>query len=357
MDEPEDHIVPFRWGIVGAGVIARQFADDLRHVRGAEVAAVHSRRPELAAQFAQAVGAKSVYRSLEEMLQSSEVDAVYLATPNNLHAAQALQTLTAGKPVLVEKPLATTSHDAAEIAAAVAGHGCFAMEALWSRFLPAVRQAKSLLAQGAIGEPISAEAELAFLQPERPDSRFYDPGLGGGAALDLGVYPLSLAVHFFGQPEAVKGNWIAARSGVDRRATFELAFASGVKGTFSCGFDCNGQNAFTIFGSKGALRIAPPFLKAQRLTLYRGALRDLPLVGPRASARGLASKLAARMPVPGLRNLHFPFPGSGLQFEAMAVMQAVRAKSVSDSIMPLADSIAVLKTVEAVLSRPAASGS
>ena len=344
---------PFRWGIVGAGAIARQFAADLAHTDGGTVGGVFSRTEGMARDFAQVFGTDKVFLTLEGLLADPHVDAVYIATPNALHAPQALQAISAGKPVLVEKPLATRSADAEAVADAAAKFGVFVMEALWSRFLPAVQHLNKLLADDAIGTVSRVEAELAFPHPEQPGSRFYDPALGGGAAFDLAVYPLSLALMFFGKPVSIAGRWWPASTGVDKRAEFDLGFAGGISGAFSCGFDREGKNTFTIIGSKGALRIASPFLKAQKVIRYSASARDLPLVGATAHVGGLAGKVLGRLPVPGRVVEQFVFPGNGLQFEAEKMSQAVRAGKTRSDIVPLADSIAVLDIIERVLSQPA----
>lgn len=342
---------PFTWGIVGTGTIARQFAGDLVLVAGARIGAVHSRGERTGADFLSATGvAAQVYTELDALLADRSVDAIYIASPNAAHAVQAIAAIEAGKPVLVEKPLATSSRDARAIAALAASRNCFAMEAMWSRFLPAVQAARALILKGAIGEVTGVEGELAFEREERDGDRFFDPALGGGASLDLGVYPLSLGIYLLGQPNKVSGRWWAAESGVDMRAEYRLRFGS-VSGLFSCGFDRNGRNHLTISGTKGAVRLHSPFLKAQRLTVY-GVARDWPLVGIGATGSGVAAKILARMTVPGRRVEHFAFPGGGLQFEAAAVMAAVRSKLQHCETMPLADSTAVLEVIETILAQP-----
>ncbi|MFI0846774.1 Gfo/Idh/MocA family protein [Mesorhizobium sp. IMUNJ 23232] len=343
---------PFGWGIVGTGVIARQFAADLRHVPGARIGAVCSRSEKAAQDFMAATGAAGFHSTLAALLADRDIDAVYLATPNMLHASQALETLRAGKPVLVEKPLATSSGDAARIADLAGTSRCFAMEALWTRFLPAVRAVRDMLAAGAIGEITRIEAELSYRKQETQGDRFFDPAQGGGSALDLGVYPLSLAVHLLGIPEKFSGRWWATGSGVDRRCRFELSFA-GATAELSCGFDHDGSNIFAIFGDRGAIRIEAPFLKAQRITLFERGMSGLPFIGARGPTSGLAGKLLSRLPLPGRKASHFRFPGNGLQFEAVAVMEAVRAGAAQSSVMPLRESIAVLEVIETVLGQPA----
>lgn len=337
----------FNWGIVGTGGIARQFAADLRLVPGARLACVCSREAARAAAFAAEHGAARSCADLDRLLADPQLDAIYVATPNSVHADQAVRAIEAGKPVLVEKPLAVSAAEAQRIAAAAEAHGVFAMEGLWTRFLPAVREAKRLVDEGRIGQVREIRAELAYVRSESGDARLFRPDLGGGAALDLGVYPLSLAVHFLGRPAAVSGIQRMGSSGVDVRADFRLGF-DGVEAHLSCGFDREGDNRFIIIGSDGALRLEAPFLKAQRLTLFsRGSARAA-LSGGR---RSLLSRIAARLPRPGRTVRPHAFGGIGLRFEAEEVMRAVRAGETRSAVMPLSDSIAVLEIIDAVRSK------
>ena len=234
---------------------------------------------------------------------------MYLATPNMLHASQALQALGAGKPVLVEKPLATSSGDAARIADLAGTNRCFAMEALWTRFLPAVQAVRDMLASGVIGEVAHIQAVLSYRKPEISGDRFFDPALGGGSALDLGVYPLSLAVQLLGVPEKFSGRWRAARSGVSPALPFRTLLCRRNGGARPCaGFDRDGCERFHIFGERGTIRIEAPFLKAQRITLFEGRVSGLPLVGARGPDSGLAGKFLSRLPLPGRKVSHFRFP-------------------------------------------------
>ncbi|MGN6584223.1 MAG: Gfo/Idh/MocA family protein [Rhizobiaceae bacterium] len=336
----------FRWGIVGTGAIARRFAADLKYVPEAQIAAVISRSAESADRFRHLTGAAKSCIALGDMFADADIDAVYIATPNHLHAEQAIAALRAGKPVLVEKPFATTVREAKAMAAAAAKSGVLLTEALWTRFLPAVDAVRKMLEEGVIGDVIRVKGDLAYFRAEDPNSRLFDPALAGGAALDFGVYLLSLAVDLFGEPERVDGRWTAARSGVDLRTDFHLRFANGAKAELSCGFDRDGDNAFTIFGAKGAIRIQPPFLKAQKLTVHNASSRRLASVG------GIAGKALARFPVPGMERRSFSFPGGGLQFEAAAFARSVRQQERQNDAMPTQDSIAVLKIIEAVRALP-----
>ncbi len=214
---------PFQWGIVGTGGIARHFAADLALLPDARLAGICSRDLERAKAFQSEFGAARAYSELDAMAGDPDIDAIYIATPNALHAEQALRVIAHGKAVLIEKPLATSVADAERIASEAASRKCFAMEAMWTRFLPAVRAAKKLVDDGAIGKIARIDAELSYYRDEAGDSRFFNPGLGGGAALDLGVYPISLALHFLGKPLEISGRWQASKSGVDMRSEFDLA--------------------------------------------------------------------------------------------------------------------------------------
>lgn len=334
----------FNWGIVGTGGIARQFAADLRLLPAARLAAVCSRDAARAAAFAAEFAVARSSADLDGFLADPGIDAVYIATPNSVHANQALAAIEAGKPVLVEKPLATSADEARRIAAAVEERGVFAMEGLWTRFLPAVREAKRLVDEGRIGEVREIRAELAYVRTEAADGRLFRPELGGGAALDLGVYPLSLAVHFLGRPTSVSGASQIGQSGVDVRTEFRLGF-DGAEARLSCGFDRDGDNRFVIVGSDGALRLEAPFLRAQRLTLFSRSSAKAAFSG---GGRSLLSRVAARLPRPGRELRSFAFDGVGLHFEAEEAMRLVRSGATQSAVLPLSDSIAVLEIIDAV---------
>lgn len=335
----------FGWGIVGTGGIAHRFAADLAYAPGARIAAIHSRSAEKAGEFRTAFGVDRAYADLDALLADSAVDAVYLATPNALHAEQALRAIAAGKPVLVEKPLALSSADAERIGKASAASGVFAMEAMWTRFLPAVQRTKARIAAGDIGSIRAIRANLSYSREEVAGSRFFD-AQGGGALFDLGVYPISLTLHLLGHPNGVSGRWRAARSGVDRSAEIELRY-EGARSELSCGFDREGENSFLIEGTGGTLRLKAPFLKAQKLAHYRGTNGAVTL-----DEGGLPGKILERLAIGGRKIERMPFPGEGLQFQAIAAMEAIRQGRSGSELMPLTDSKAVLSIIEEVLSQP-----
>ena len=336
------------WGIVGTGAIAHQFCADLALLPSARIAAIHSRSAGNAEAFRASVGAAKAYADLDAFLADPSIEVVYIATPNSLHVEQALLALSAGKAVLVEKPLAVSPEGAREIAQAAARYKRFAMEAMWTRFLPAVSFVVREVAARRIGRIRAIRANLSFQRTEIAGDRFFEPALGGGAALDLGVYPVSLAIRLLGRPAEVSGRWFAAASGVDCRSEFTLRYPDAVA-ELSCGFDRDGDNFFLIEGSAGTIRLEAPFLKAKRVTIFSAAASKFRSLGADHSGRGLAAKMLQRLPVPGRQSQNFPFEGNGLQFQALAVMDALRKGETSSATMPLEDSIATLEVIAAVL--------
>jgi predicted dehydrogenase len=346
-----DRIVKF--GIIGTGRIAADFADDLKHVRNAALHAVLSREMESAEAFQKAHGAPRAYASIDAFLADPDIDAVYVASPNSAHLDQAIAAIRAGKAVLIEKPIAASAADSEMIAAEAAKHGAFAMEAMWIRFLPGIQRAKALLESGAIGQVKSARGELSYFNAFDPNSRLFSKALGGGASLDLGVYLLSLTTFLFGTPSRVSGSWKAAASGVDCAARYELGY-KGFNAALSTSLERDGHNVFEVEGEKGALRIEDPFIQARRLRILTGAAANSKLLRPAPGSNpGKLRKLLARLPLPGQRLYPFDYPGNGLQFEAGAVADAVRAGESGSAIAPLSESVAVLKLIETVLSQPA----
>ena len=341
---------PFGWGIMGAGAIAGLFAADLGLLTQARIAAVHSRSLDKAKGFAGRFGAIGAYDDEAAFLADPAIEAVYVATPNHLHAAQALRAIAAGKPVLIEKPIALASRDVEAIAQAAQEQGVFAMEALWSRFLPAVTALREQVETGQVGRVRRVRADLSYAHPQEPGSRFFDPALGGGAAFDLGVYPLSLTLHLLGEPQAAGGRWFAAASGVDLRSEFRLDYPDAVA-ELSCGFDHDGANRFLIEGTQGSLLLEAPFLKAQRLTFAADPVRA---TAGYERGQGFAARLLDRIPKSGRRSESFAFPGNGLQFQAEAAMTAIRTGETGCATMPLAQSAAVLRIIETVLAQPPA---
>lgn len=329
--------------------MAEQFARDLARVEGARLIAVSSRSTEKAQAFARRHGNISAYSSSSDLLADEDVDAVYVASPNDTHFDTAWAALAARKAVLVEKPLVATSAEASRLAQFAAKRKTFLMEAMWTRFLPAVVEMKRAVAAGAIGDVRRITSELAFHHPYAADSRFFSKERGGGSLLDLGVYGISLALHLMGKPKDIRGSWRAAPTGVDNSATVELAFAGGVEAHLVSALDRMGSNIFVIEGTCGTLILQPPFIGARMVLKCQGPARRLPLARGGSFAARAIRKLARTVPLPGITRQAFPFEGYGLQFEIDAASAAIRAGHIEHPLSPLSDTIETLRIIETML--------
>ena len=215
--------------------------------------------------------------------------------------------MRAGKAILTEKPLAPSHTEASVIQREATRVNVFAMEAMWTRFLPAVVAAKAKIDAGEIGAIRKITAELAYAREYEPESRYFSRSLGGGASLDLGIYCVSLAMYFLGQPQKVSGLWHAAPNGVDMSSEITLHYDE-AEAQLACGFDRDGANHFVIEGTEGALRLNAPFLKAQRLTVYHGFAQSAPF-GPLPAPSGLVGKILDRLPVARTKGRRIPVRG------------------------------------------------
>jgi predicted dehydrogenase len=352
---PKNRLPPstVRWAVLGTGTIASAFAEDIRLVGNAELVAVCSRTAEAATAFAQRFGSLRILVGIEALAAGTGIDAVYLATPNTTHFTQTQSLLRAGIPVLVEKPFATTAAEARRLSQLARETNTFAMEGLWSAFLPAVDRVRSLIADGAIGSVTGIRAELGYVKTLDMNSRFFSKALGGGSLLDLGVYTIGLTLALFGFPRAVTGRWRAAPTGVDMSAEINLQYP-GFDASLSCAFDRNGSNRFIIEGNRGCLTIDAPFLRASRIIVTKNPISRhlaIPLGSGRLSR--LTAKLARKLPLPGLTVQDYGFPGNGLQFEIEAASKAILEGKREQPLMPLETSIAALEIVETILAQPA----
>lgn len=338
-----------RWGIAGAGGIARQFAADMAYANHAALAAVCARDSDKARAFADAHAGVLAFGRLSEMIASDTVDAVYVATPNAVHRQQALECIAAGMPVLVEKPLTANLDGALEIQAAARAAQVFAMEAMWSRYLPAMKSARRALRDGAIGTVRSLEADIGWKMNYDPASRFFDAAQGGGALYDIGVYAVSLARFLLGEPGAVGGSWRAAPSGVDVSATIDMSFGD-ASAKLECGFDRARSNRMMIEGDRGVMVLGPLFIKADGYAVYPSRrLADLIQPGGDALISRILRKSVGRMPLPGVMRSPHRFAGGGLQFEIEAASDAIRQGLLEEPDNRLDDSIATLRILNAIL--------
>ena len=342
-----------RFAILATGGIAAAFARCARHAAGAEVSAVVSRTQAAADAFAAEHGIAHASTDLSATLARPDVDALYVATPHPMHAAAVRTALDTRVPVLCEKPLTMTAAEARELAALARERQTFLMEAMWTRFVPALREAKRLVETGRIGPVRRLCAEFAIDRPFDAAHRLFAPELGGGALHDLGVYPIHLALMFMGRPAKVHATWTAAPTGVDTSADLRCEWPDGRLAYLTCGFDRAGANIAVIEGEQGSIVLDATFIGAQRLWVVPNRLAPLWGFGKPGGAAAAFRRLARRAPLPGVSRVDLPYPDDGLQFEIEAAANAIRDGLVEHPLAPLADTVAALEIIEDALAQPA----
>lgn len=335
------------WGVVSTGTIAAHFAEDLKRVGNARLVAVCSRDRAKAEAFAATHDAARAYGSLMDLLADPEIEAVYVASPNHMHAQTARLALAAGKAVLVEKPLATTAADAEALAALARNKGLFLMEGLWTRFLPAMDLVRAKIAEGAIGAVTSIGGELCFRHAYDPANRFFDPKSGGGVLLDLGVYAVSLVRHILGEPKSVRSTLKTAPTGADIRATLSFIYENGRRADMLVSFEEDGANLMVIEGTKGRLVLQPPFIGARMVLETHGGFAPLATWPGNGVIARAVRKIARSRDLPGITRHDCDFPGYGLQFEIAAASAAIRAGETGHPLCPMEDTIATLRIIDA----------
>lgn len=351
-----------RWGIWGAGTVAQRVAADLRRVPEARLVAAAARGRAKTERVAAEGRAVRIHESLSALLGDPEVDVVYIATPPALHLQDALACIAAGKGVLCEKPFALDAQEAQRIAEAARERGVFCMEALWTRFLPAVVQAQRLIGEAAFGRVCLIQGDFSYPAPPDAAAWLFDPAAGGGVLLDRAVYMVSLAQGMLGAPAEVQVQAAARAGGAEEHLALGLAYAGGALAQFSASFRAQGVNELVVVGEHARLRLHAPFYAASRLSLEPGvgpAASGTGSSGPSASDRlrrllrdsGLRTRLEpAREALRLLRAQSFPYAGHGYQFQLAEASRCIVAGRLESERMPLADTIAVLRTLDAARS-------
>lgn len=272
-----------RWGILATGGIARSFVEDLKLMPDAEVAAVGSRAQATADAFAQRYGIPRAYGDWRSLAADEQIDVVYVATPHSAHHAAAKLCLTAGRAVLCEKPITLDRPTAQDLFDTARAGGRFLMEAMWARCNPTLRRVAALAADGAIGEVTAVHADFGLAGPFEPTHRLRDPALGGGALLDLGIYPITLAHLLLGRPDTIEAWAQLTPEGVDQQTGLLFGYGSGALAMLSCGLVGATGTTATITGATGQIKLPTPFFRPDRLTLHRAGTEpeviEAPLAG------------------------------------------------------------------------------
>ena len=249
----------FKWGIIGLGKIAEKFAEDLPHTENGVLHAVASRSIEKAKDFAFRHKAPHALGSYLEILNISDLDAVYIATPHNLHAENTLMCLEAGIPVLCEKPLAINLHQAQEMVALARNKNIFLMDAIWTRFLPHFVEVKRIVDSGVLGPITSLKADFGFAADEKKHSRLFNKNLGGGALLDIGIYPIFAAYTLLGKPTDIHAKAEFGHTGVDLKVDMDFYYDNTCSATLTCTLLEDTASDLIIEGEWGTLEVGHRF--------------------------------------------------------------------------------------------------
>jgi predicted dehydrogenase len=318
---------PLRWGVIGTGGIAATFAADLELTDSGRVVAVGSRAMDTAERFAERFAIPNRHGSYEALVLDPEVDVVYVATPHPQHHDCAQLALGAGKPVLVEKPFTLNAVQARDLVAVARAEDRFLMEAMWTRFLPHVGQIRRLLAEGALGEIVMVSADHGQWFEEDSDFRLFAPELGGGALLDLGVYPVSFASMVLGTPERIVSVATPAFTGVDGQTSMLFAYASGAQAVLTCTLRAKSPTRAAIVGTEARIEVDGDFYAPTSFTLISRAGEQ--------------------------RRFDAPHEGRGLRHQADEVARCLREGLLESPLMPLDESISIMETMDAVLAQSA----
>lgn len=313
---------PVRWGILGPGRIAQNVAADWAAQEG-ELVAVASRSSARAEAFATEFGIPAAYGSYDRLLADPHVDAVYVATPHTFHRAHGLRVIDAGKALLMEKSFTATLAGAEELVAAARRTGVFTMEAMWTRFQPAIARVRELIDDGVIGQVRTVQAELGVSRPMDPSDRTFAADLGGGTVLDLGVYVVSFAQMLLGVPAHVSVTGSLLSTGVDADSAFQLDYEDGRVATLSTSFLAPSPGMARVFGTRGWLEVPPRFHHPDRVIVHRTGQDPQEIV--------------------------LPARGAGYAHEFDEVHACLARGESESSTMPLADTLAVQRTLQTAL--------
>jgi predicted dehydrogenase len=313
-----------RWGILGPGWIARAFTADIQ-LAGLDVVAVGSRSQDSADAFAEEFGIARAHGSYEALVSDPDVDIVYIATPHPFHAEQAVLALEAGRHVLVEKPFTLNAAEARRVGEVAAARGLLAMEAMWTRYLPHMVRIREIVADGRLGDIRAVFADHTQKISSDPAHRLNDLALGGGALLDLGIYPISFAWDILGAPTSVTAAAHLGETGADTEVATIMTHARGALSASLSASHSAGPNTASIVGTDARIDIDGVWYNAVSFRL----------VAPDGTV---------------LESFESRIEGRGMQYQALAAERYLAEGRTDSDILPLAESIAIMGTLDDVRS-------
>ncbi len=310
-----------RWGILGTGSIAHKFADGLAAAPGAELVAVGSRTGEAAEKFGSQYNIPHRHISYESLANDPDVDAIYIATPHPFHAANSMLCLEAGKAVLCEKPFTINTAQADQVIALAREKNLFLMEAMWSRFLPAIVKLKELVTAGTIGDLRMLVADFGFRTSLNEEGRLFNRDLGGGALLDVGIYPVSLAYFLFGPPAQITSFAEIGATGVDEQNAIIFSYGGGQLAQLSSATRTSTLHQAVVYGTDGSITV-PDW--------WHG------------------NKLIVRINGKPEQVIDAPMTGNGYNYEALEVARCLHTGLTESETMPLDETRAIMTTLDAI---------
>jgi predicted dehydrogenase len=312
-----------RWGILGTGNIAATFATALKSMEDSTLTAVASRNDIRAKEFAERFKIDKSYGSYEELARDPDIDVIYIAVPHTEHKSVAILCIRNKKAVLCEKPFTINSRDTEELIIMAKENNVFMMEAMWTRFLPANQRVKEWIKEGRIGKLLHIKATFGFQSNYDMGSRLYNPSLGGGALLDVGVYPISYTTFLLDRiPESVISSAVIGASNVDEQNVMIFIYEDGVMADLSSAISAEIGNDALIVGDKGIIKV-DNFWRANTATLYDNNYQCID-------------------------SFNEPFRANGYEYEASEVNRCLRESLSESPINPLRDTLANMKLMDEI---------
>ena len=315
----------FRWGILGTGGIARDFVEDLKLVDGHRVVALGSRSLSKAQSFITDISDATAFGSYEELVNHRHIDAIYVATPHPMHQEHTELALNAGKPVLCEKPFAISAIEVESMVSTATKNNVALLEAMWTRYLPHIAQLREILASGVLGKIQTVEADHGQRLADQNIPRLVDPALGGGALLDLGIYPVSFAHLVLGAPSKITASATMTTRGVDSQTSAIFDYEDGAQAIINTTMIAQTPCRAVISGLAGRLEIDRTFYNpaSMRVILFDGTVTEYPNI----------------------------YVGHGLREQAVEMARVVRAGLLESPLMPWKESVSVMKTMDEIRSQ------
>ena len=315
----------FKWGIIGTGGIARAFATDIAHLSDHVIAAVGSRNLETAENFVKSIPGAKAYGSYEALINDSDIDAIYVATPHPSHKENVIAALKAKKPVLCEKPFAVNASQAKEMVAAAKAHDVALMEAMWARFLQHYGKIREIVASGVLGQITTIHADHGQRLADQNIPRLVEPSLAGGALLDLGIYPISFAHMVLGIPQSITSKAVFTDKGVDAQTSMIFDYGNGAQAILNTTMIVQTPCTAVIAGLKGYLEVDRTFYNptSMRVTLFDGTVTVYPS----------------------------DYKGHGLREQAVEFARVVKSGAKESPILTWDDTIAIMEIMDTVRSQ------